>query len=503
MTNKVRERYEQIPVNRVVTVSNIISILRAALALPIVYFLIESQELIAFILIIIAIVSDMLDGWLARISNDITELGKMLDPLADKIVIFSIMLYLIFTDVMPVEFFGFLLLRDLTISLLGIYMLNNRNVSPKSNKMGKVSVIFTTATTLVYLYSEKFPGIQQVQIPLVYISIVFLSISWIQYCYSYIGFFQRKISGIKSKDKYDRLAKGLSKTETSLAAKLPLFGKFFTVDETILDDIEAALLSADIGVDLTEELIKKLKLVKKSESTRLNDILKDELKTLIKPKQHEVQNVKPRVILMVGVNGTGKTTSIGKLSSLFTKQGKNVLIAAADTFRAAAYDQLKIWSVRSGVEFLGNPQGKDPAAVAFDAARSAVAKNKDVLIIDTAGRLHTKSNLMQELAKMKKVIKKVIPEAPHDVWLVLDSTIGQNSILQAQEFTKSVGVTGLILTKLDGTAKGGVVLAIHKKLNIPIYYLGVGEQLDDMVEFDSEKFINALLDEHTKLGFQK
>jgi len=462
MTNKVRERYEQIPVNRVVTVSNIISILRAALALPIVYFLIESQELIAFILIIIAIVSDMLDGWLARISNDITELGKMLDPLADKIVIFSIMLYLIFTDVMPVEFFGFLLLRDLTISLLGIYMLNNRNVSPKSNKMGKVSVIFTTATTLVYLYSEKFPGIQQVQIPLVYISIVFLSISWIQYCYSYIGFFQRKISGI-----------------------------------------EAALLSADIGVDLTEELIKKLKLVKKSESTRLNDILKDELKTLIKPKQHEVQNVKPRVILMVGVNGTGKTTSIGKLSSLFTKQGKNVLIAAADTFRAAAYDQLKIWSVRSGVEFLGNPQGKDPAAVAFDAARSAVAKNKDVLIIDTAGRLHTKSNLMQELAKMKKVIKKVIPEAPHDVWLVLDSTIGQNSILQAQEFTKSVGVTGLILTKLDGTAKGGVVLAIHKKLNIPIYYLGVGEQLDDMVEFDSEKFINALLDEHTKLGFQK
>lgn len=288
---------------------------------------------------------------------------------------------------------------------------------------------------------------------------------------------------------------GLSKTGRFLAGRLPLLGRFFRIDETTLEQIEETLIQTDLGVDLTETLVGRLRKVDRKETTRLNEILKDELSGLMQPARPAVLvQTKPIVILIVGVNGTGKTTTIGKLAAKFAGDGQRVLICAADTFRAAAYEQLRIWSERSGAEFIGNPQGKDPSAIAFDAVRSAQARNSDVLLIDTAGRLHTKSNLMEELAKVRRVIAKVIPDAPHEVWLVLDATVGQNGIVQAREFSKAVGVTGLILTKLDGTAKGGIALAIHHQLNIPIRFLGVGEKIGDLVEFDPDEYIRSLLE---------
>lgn len=287
---------------------------------------------------------------------------------------------------------------------------------------------------------------------------------------------------------------GLNKTGRFLASRLPLLGRFFRLDEKTLEEIEETLIQTDLGVELTENLIERLRKVDRKEAARLNEILQNELSALIQPAVATKTNFhKPTVILIVGVNGTGKTTTIGKLAAKYASEGQRVLICAADTFRAAAYEQLRIWAERSGVEFIGNPQGKDPSAIAFDAARAAQARNADILLIDTAGRLHTKSNLMEELAKVKRVIGKVIPDAPHEVWLVLDATVGQNGILQAREFQKAIGITGLILTKLDGTAKGGIALAIHRELNIPIRFLGVGEKLTDLVEFDPNQYIRDLL----------
>ncbi|HOO13834.1 MAG TPA: signal recognition particle-docking protein FtsY [Candidatus Marinimicrobia bacterium] len=287
---------------------------------------------------------------------------------------------------------------------------------------------------------------------------------------------------------------GLNKTGRFLASRLPLLGRFFRLDEKTLEEIEETLIQTDLGVELTENLIERLRKVDRQEATRLNEILQNELSALIQPAVTTEKNfAKPTVILIVGVNGTGKTTTIGKLAAKYASEGQRVLICAADTFRAAAYEQLRIWAERSGVEFIGNPQGKDPSAIAYDAARAAQARNADILLIDTAGRLHTKSNLMEELAKVKRVIGKVIPDAPHEVWLVLDATVGQNGILQAREFQKAIGITGLILTKLDGTAKGGIALAIHRELNIPIRFLGVGEKLTDLVEFDPNQYIRDLL----------
>ena len=287
---------------------------------------------------------------------------------------------------------------------------------------------------------------------------------------------------------------GLNKTGRFLASRLPLLGRFFRLDEKTLEEIEETLIQTDLGVELTETLVERLRKVDRQEATRLNEILQNELSALIQPTVTTEKNfAKPTVILIVGVNGTGKTTTIGKLAAKYASEGQRVLICAADTFRAAAYEQLRIWAERSGVEFIGNPQGKDPSAIAFDAARAAQARNADILLIDTAGRLHTKSNLMEELAKVKRVIGKVIPDAPHEVWLVLDATVGQNGILQAREFQKAIGITGLILTKLDGTAKGGIALAIHRELNIPIRFLGVGEKLTDLVEFDPNQYIRDLL----------
>jgi fused signal recognition particle receptor len=269
-----------------------------------------------------------------------------------------------------------------------------------------------------------------------------------------------------------------------------------------LEELEGALLSADVGVSATEEIISTLK--KASPDSDLREVLKQEIVRLLSCSESRVTNheslppphasrLTPYVILVIGVNGTGKTTTIAKLAKRYKDEGKKVLIAAGDTYRAAAVEQLGVWAQRAGVDLIESRMGQDPAAVAYDAVAGARSRGAEVLIIDTAGRLHTKSNLMEELVKVKRVVAKHDPGFPQEVLLVLDATTGQNAISQAKLFTGAVGVTGIALTKLDGTAKGGIVIAIAKELGIPVKYIGVGEKLDDLADFDPGAFAEALI----------
>ena len=306
------------------------------------------------------------------------------------------------------------------------------------------------------------------------------------------------IFGFFSKDKKDKLDKGLEKTKENVFNKLSraVAGKT-TIDELALDDIEEALITSDIGVETTLKIIEKLEeRVAKDKyinTSELNDFLKAEISLLMKEGYEEIPEVDgPYVIMVVGVNGVGKTTTIGKLAHQFKQQGKKVVLGAADTFRAAAVDQLVIWADRAGVAIVKQDMGSDPASVCFDTLQSAKASDADVVIIDTAGRLHNKINLMNELTKIKNVMAKVIPEAPHDVMLVLDASTGQNAIEQATQFTKATKVNSLALTKLDGTAKGGVVIGISDQFQIPVRYIGVGEGVEDLQVFNKNEFIDSL-----------
>jgi fused signal recognition particle receptor len=302
----------------------------------------------------------------------------------------------------------------------------------------------------------------------------------------------------------ETLDKGLEKTKESFFSKITkvVAGKS-TVDADVLDELEDALIMSDVGVGTTVEIIKRIEdRVAKDKyigTSDLNRILQEEMvNVLTDAPTLEYQNFdlpadkKPYVILVVGVNGVGKTTTIGKLAYNFKNAGKKVVLGAADTFRAAAVDQLTIWSERVGVDIVKKEMGSDPASVAFDAVNSAVAKGADVLIIDTAGRLHNKGYLMDELTKIKRVIQKVIPDAPHEVLLVLDGSTGQNAIEQAKQFTAATDVTSIAITKLDGTAKGGVVLAIAHQFKIPVKYIGVGEQMNDLQVFNKHEFVDSL-----------
>ena len=315
-----------------------------------------------------------------------------------------------------------------------------------------------------------------------------------------MGFFG-KLFGKKEKESLDE---GLQKTKEGFLSKITkaIAGKS-TVDEEVLDDLEDALVSADVGVDTTiaiiEQIEKRVARDKYVSTGELNKILQQEIENMLVDasdigyKSFEIpEGKKPYVILVVGVNGVGKTTTIGKLAFSYKSSGKSVLLGAADTFRAAAVDQLTIWSERVGVPIVKQPMGSDPAAVAFDAVQSAVAKNTEVVIIDTAGRLHNKAHLMEELGKIRRVISKVIPDAPHEVLLILDGSTGQNALEQAKHFTASTDVTAMIITKLDGTAKGGVVLAIANQFKIPVKYIGVGEKLTDLIVFDKHEFVDSL-----------
>jgi fused signal recognition particle receptor len=302
----------------------------------------------------------------------------------------------------------------------------------------------------------------------------------------------------------------LKKTKEGFLAKITkaIAGKS-TVDEEVLDKLEEALVGADVGIETTvriiEQIEKRVSREKYMGSSELNKILQDEIESMLidAPTSHNYAfdsdlPAKPYIILVVGVNGVGKTTTIGKLAYNFKQAGRSVLLGAADTFRAAAIDQLTIWSERVGVPIVKQAMGSDPAAVAFDTVQSAVSKQTDIVLIDTAGRLHNKSHLMEELSKIKRVIQKVIPEAPHEVLLILDGSTGQNAVEQAKQFTAATDVSALAITKLDGTAKGGVVLAIANQFKIPVKFIGVGEKLEDLLVFDKHEFVDSLFNLETK-----
>jgi fused signal recognition particle receptor len=313
--------------------------------------------------------------------------------------------------------------------------------------------------------------------------------------------FLGKLFGKQEKESLDQ---GLQKTKEGFFAKInkAIAGKS-TVDEEVLDNLEEALVSADVGIETTihiiEQIEKRVKEEKYVNTGELNKILQEEIEAmLVDAVDQSYKNFaipegkKPYVILVVGVNGVGKTTTIGKLAHNYKKAGKSVILGAGDTFRAAAVDQLTIWSERVGVPIVKQAMGSDPSAVAYDSVASAVAKNADVVIIDTAGRLHNKVHLMDELGKIKRAIQKVVPGAPHEVMLVLDGSTGQNAVEQAKQFTATTEVSAISITKLDGTAKGGVVLAIANQFKIPVKYIGVGEKIDDLIIFDKHEFVDSL-----------
>ena len=315
-----------------------------------------------------------------------------------------------------------------------------------------------------------------------------------------MGFFNK----LFGKNEKESLEEGLQKTKENFFSKVTkaIAGKT-TVDEEVLDNLEEALVSADVGIDTTVQIIDKIeKRVAKDKylnTSDLNKILQEEIETTLvdAPSNNSYAfdkdlPLKPYIILVVGVNGVGKTTTIGKLAYNFKEAGKSVLLGAADTFRAAAVDQLTIWSERTGVPIVKQGMGSDPAAVAFDTVQSALSRNTDVVLIDTAGRLHNKAHLMEELSKIKRSIQKVIPGAPHEVLLVLDGSTGQNALEQARHFTAATDVTALAITKLDGTAKGGVVLAIANQFKIPVKFIGVGEKMQDLLVFNKHEFVDSL-----------
>lgn len=301
----------------------------------------------------------------------------------------------------------------------------------------------------------------------------------------------------KSAGFFRRLKKGLAKTRKILNTDIDdLFSIRRKVDDELLEELEELLITSDIGVSTSMDLIEKIsrQSAKISTADQLKDILKKEIRALFRQVEEKKRETgpTPRVVMVVGVNGVGKTTTIGKLASRFSARGKKVLIAAADTFRAAAVEQLAIWADRSGADLVRHRDGADPAAVAFDAVEAAMARECDIVLVDTAGRLHTKVNLMEELKKIKRSIAKKLPEAPHEILLVLDATTGQNALSQANLFNEAIDVTSLALTKLDGTAKGGIVVGICNSLDIPLQYIGVGEGIDDLQDFDPATFVDAL-----------
>jgi len=312
--------------------------------------------------------------------------------------------------------------------------------------------------------------------------------------------------GFKKKEK-EKLEQGLEKSRTGILSKIgkALAGKD-KIDDAFLDDLEEILITSDVGVKTTLEIIKRIeaRVVKDKYlgSSDLQRLLKEEIVGLLqqnskeRPAEFDAEfPVKPHVVMIVGVNGVGKTTTVGKLAYWYKQAGRSVVLGAADTFRAAAVQQLTIWSERAGVPIIQQGQNADPAAVAFDSVSAAKKRNSDIVLIDTAGRLHNKKGLMEELGKIKRVMSKVVDGAPHEVILVLDASTGQNAINQAKAFTEVVDITGLALTKLDGTAKGGIVIGISHELNVPVKYIGVGEQLDDIQLFNRESFVDALFGE--------
>jgi fused signal recognition particle receptor len=300
---------------------------------------------------------------------------------------------------------------------------------------------------------------------------------------------------------FNKIKSSLSKTKNQVFNQLAgIISSKRKIDDDLLDEIEEILITGDVGVQTSISIIEALKTKVRKSGAENTDVLftmlKEEIVNIFNSieSEAEVETAKPRVVLVVGVNGVGKTTSIGKITKIYKEQGLDVLLGAADTFRAAAIEQLTIWAERNEVEIVSHKEGSDPSAVAFDSVAAGIARKKDIVLIDTAGRLHNKKHLMDELAKIKRVIQKQIPEAPHEVMLVLDATMGQNAVQQAKSFKELIHVDSIILTKLDGTAKGGVILSIYKELGIPVRYVGVGEGIDDLNLFEPKAFVEGIFD---------
>lgn len=299
---------------------------------------------------------------------------------------------------------------------------------------------------------------------------------------------------------FDKIKAGLKKTKDSVVGQIDSMLKSFTkIDEELFEELEELLVMGDVGINtaqkITDELRKRVKKEGVTDPREVHRLLEDIAAEMLSGGEELVLNTKPSVILVIGVNGVGKTTTIGKLANQLTMQGKKVMLAAADTFRAAAIDQLEIWAQRSNTEIIKQKEGSDPAAVVYDAISAAKARGADVIICDTAGRLHNKKHLMDELSKMSRIIDRELPQADKEFLLVLDATTGQNAINQAKEFKNAAGITGIVLTKLDGTAKGGVVLAVKEELDVPVKYIGVGEQMDDLQPFNANDFAKALFEQ--------
>ncbi|MGA8029817.1 MAG: signal recognition particle-docking protein FtsY [Bryobacteraceae bacterium] len=299
----------------------------------------------------------------------------------------------------------------------------------------------------------------------------------------------------------DRLKAGIQKTRSGLVDRIEdvLSGKK-EIDADLLDELEYTLITADLGVrtveDILEQIRQRVDRKMTGDAVEIRNLIREQLLEVLRASEAPIKVVTtpPAVVMLVGVNGSGKTTTIGKLAHRFLGEGRKVLLCAADTFRAAAIEQLEIWAQRAGVEMIRQKTGADPSAVVFDALQAAKARSVDYVIVDTAGRLHTKENLMAELEKMRRTCQRVVPGSPHEVWLVMDATTGQNGLEQARKFTESAGVSGIVLTKLDGTAKGGVVVAIARELSLPIRFIGVGEKIDDLLPFEPDKFVASLFD---------
>jgi fused signal recognition particle receptor len=302
-------------------------------------------------------------------------------------------------------------------------------------------------------------------------------------------------------DLLDRLKAGIQKTRSGLVDRLEdvLAGRK-EIDADLLEELEYTLITADLGVETVQEILEgirqRMDRKQSGDAEQIRGLIREQLLDVLRASESPLHVIRtpPAVVMLVGINGSGKTTTVGKLAHRFLGEGRKVLLCAADTFRAAAIEQLEVWAQRAGVDMIRQKTGADPSAVVFDALQAAKARGVDYVIIDTAGRLHTKENLMSELEKMRRTCQRVIPGSPHEVWLVMDATTGQNGLEQARKFTESAGVTGILLTKLDGTAKGGVVVAIARQLNTPIRFVGVGEKIDDLLPFESERFVESLFD---------
>ena len=490
------------------TVANIISLTRAFLTLPIVYYFYEDNIKMAVILLCVAVVSDWLDGYAARHAESVTTYGKVLDPLADKLVGFGVLAIMVVKMNFPIWFIVLLAVRDFSIIVLAMILHNSRGIVKGANIYGKLFILVSTIMGFAWIYNSVKPFVYPYHIYLLYVATGLMVISWVYYFVELINLMrkspyqpviERDRTYETSKVVENKFYSGLKKTRNKFKNGLfSLFGENLKIDNEFLDEVEAFLYQSDIGANVTEKLLDDIKTESKKNSinnfTNIKTIFYNKFSELFSEDdlKVEVEKSKPFVILVTGVNGSGKTTSIGKLANYYSKKGKKVLIVAGDTYRAAAVEQLDVWAKRSKVEIIKNLEATNPSGVIFDGISAGVSRKSDVIIVDTAGRLHNKKYLMEELVKIDKVIKKVIPDAPHESLLVIDGTVGQNSLVQAKEFMNSIPITGLIMTKLDGTAKGGILIAIKDELNIPVKFIGLGEGINDLLPFSSKYYIDSL-----------